>query len=97
MSGYHTTKEIDCTKVCFDLKSKDRSVEPVRLSYVVVVPDLYMSAVNIAQLSALCKVLLFQLSKSFWTWREQYLSYYGHWQLRLDSQKEPLEVETPFV
>ena len=55
ISGYHTTKEIDCSKVCFDKKPIDSSIEPVRLNDVMVVPDLNMSAVNVAQLNALCK------------------------------------------
>ncbi|XP_075241673.1 uncharacterized protein LOC142336649 [Convolutriloba macropyga] len=54
ISGYHTTKEIDCSKVCFDIQAKDSSVEPVRLNDVMAVPDLNMSAVNVAQLNALC-------------------------------------------
>ena len=54
ISGYHTTKEIDCSKVCFDIKPIDSSVEPVRLNDVMAVPDLNMSAVNVAQLNALC-------------------------------------------
>ena len=54
ISGYHTTKEIDCSKVCFDIKPIDSSVEPVRLNDVMAVPDLNMSAVNVAQLNTLC-------------------------------------------
>ena len=54
ISGYHTTKEIDCSNVCFDIKPIDSSVEPVRLNDVMAVPDLNMSAVNVAQLNALC-------------------------------------------
>ncbi|XP_075252273.1 uncharacterized protein LOC142344459 [Convolutriloba macropyga] len=54
LSVYHTTKEIDSSKVCFDIKPIDSSVEPVRLNDVMAVPDLNMSAVNVAQLNALC-------------------------------------------
>ena len=54
ISGYHTTKEIDCSKVCFDIKPIDSSVEPVRPNDVMAAPDLNMSAVNVAQLNALC-------------------------------------------
>ena len=52
---HHTTKEIDCSKVCFDINPIDSSVEPVKLNYAMAVPDLKMSAVNVAQLNALCK------------------------------------------
>ena len=55
INGYHTTKAIDCSKVCFDLKQIDSSIEPVRHNDVMAVPDLNMSAVNVAQLNALCK------------------------------------------
>ena len=55
ISGYHTTKEIDCSKVCLDIKPIDSSVEPVRLNDVMAVPDLNKSVVNVAQLNALCK------------------------------------------
>ena len=54
ISGYHATKEIGCSKVCLDIKPIDSSVEPVRLNDVMAVPDLNMSAVNVAQLNALC-------------------------------------------
>ena len=55
ISGYHTTKEIDWFKVCFDIKPIASSVEPVRLNDAMAVPDLNMSAVNVAHLNALCK------------------------------------------
>ena len=54
ISGYHTTKEIDGSKVCFDIQPIDCSVEPVRPNDVMAVPDLNMSAVNVALLSDLC-------------------------------------------
>ncbi|XP_075250799.1 uncharacterized protein LOC142343002 [Convolutriloba macropyga] len=41
--------------VCFDIKPIDSSIEPVRLNDVMAVPDLNMSAVNVAQLNALCQ------------------------------------------
>ena len=53
--GHHTTKEIDCSKVCFDINPIDSSVEPVKLNYAMAVPDLKMSAVNVAQLNAFSK------------------------------------------
>ena len=49
---YHTTKEIDCSKVCFDIKPIDSSVESVRLNDVMAGLTLNMSAVNLAQLNA---------------------------------------------
>ena len=55
ISGYHTTKEIDCSKVCFEIKPMNSSIEPVRLNDVMAVPDFNMSAVNVAQLNAFCK------------------------------------------
>ena len=39
ISGYHTTKEVDCSKVCFDIKPIDSSIESVRLNDVMAVPD----------------------------------------------------------
>ena len=54
ISGYHTTKDIDCSQVCFDIQPIDSSVEPVRRNGVMAVPDLNRSAVNVAQLNALC-------------------------------------------
>ncbi|XP_075257605.1 uncharacterized protein LOC142349743 [Convolutriloba macropyga] len=53
ISGYHTTKGIDCSKVCLDIKPIDSSVEPVRLNDAMALPDLNISAVNVAQLNAL--------------------------------------------
>ena len=50
--GYHTTKEIDCSKVCFDIKPIDSSVENVRLNDVMAGLNLNMSAVNVAQVNA---------------------------------------------
>ena len=40
ISGYHTTKEIDCSKVCFDIEPIVSSIEPVRPNDVMAVPDL---------------------------------------------------------
>ena len=56
ISGYHTPKEINCSEVCFDIKPIDSSLESVRLNDVIAVPVLSMSAVNVAQLNALCKI-----------------------------------------
>ena len=40
MIGYHTTKEIDYSKVSLDLKLMNSSVEPLILNDVMAVPDL---------------------------------------------------------
>ena len=55
ISGYHTNKEIHCSKICFEIKPIASSVELVRLNDVMAVPDLNMSAVSVAHLNALCK------------------------------------------
>ena len=55
MAYYHTTKEFDCSKVYFEIRSIDSSIEPVRLNDVMAVPNLKMSAKNVAQLNALFK------------------------------------------
>ena len=43
MIGYHTAKEMDYSKVSFDLKLMNSSVELLSLNDVMAVPDLNMS------------------------------------------------------
>ena len=56
ISGYHMTKEFDCSRTCFYIIPKDSSVVPLRQNDVMAVPNWTMSAVNGAQLNALCKI-----------------------------------------
>ena len=55
ISGYHTTKEIDCSKVCSDIKPMESPFELVRVNGFMAVPYLNRSAVTLAQLNAFCK------------------------------------------
>ena len=48
-------RKLIALKFCFDIKAIDSSIETVRLNDVMVVTDLNMSAVNVAQLNAFCK------------------------------------------
>ena len=45
ISGHHTTREIDCSKVCSDTKPLESSFETVRLNDVMAVPGLNMPSV----------------------------------------------------
>ena len=55
ISGYHTTKEIDCSPVSLKIKPYQSNKTPILVNEVLAVPDLNMSPVNTNELNKLCK------------------------------------------
>ena len=54
ISGYHTTKEIDCSPVSLKIKPYQSNKTPILVNEVLAVPDLNMNPVN-TELNKLCK------------------------------------------
>ena len=55
ISGYHTTKEIDCSPVSLKIKTYQSNKTPILVNEVLAVPDLNMNPVNANELNKLCK------------------------------------------
>ena len=55
ISGYHTTKEIDCSPVSLKIKPYQSNKTPILVNQVLAVPDLNMNPVNTNELNKLCK------------------------------------------
>ena len=55
ISGYHTTKEIDCSSVSLKIKPYQSNKTPTLVHEVLAVPDLNMNPVNTNELNKLCK------------------------------------------
>ena len=55
ISGYHTTKEIDCSPVSLKIKSYQSNKTPILVKEVLAVPDLNLNPVDTNELNKFCK------------------------------------------
>ena len=55
ISGYHTTKKIDCSPVSLKIKLYQSNKTPILVNEVLAVPDWNLNTVNTNELNNLCK------------------------------------------